>query len=173
MIFREKVLCFFLLSFWSINLCQLLGWVGAWSHACGRPQVFCINITMTSAYSFSWRLPQNVLLVNGYLLLVLTTPCAFFRMRNNRSNSQVKNFLSPGKSISTVTKSRWSLLYNQKLLAHLRWGSFQSRHRTLSLMSTGTLNSPLTLNSEIKRTFVKPEQSPWKALGKWLIVRKN
>ena len=128
--------------------------MGAWSHACGRPQVFCINITMTSAYSFSWRLPQNVLLANGYLLLVLTTPCAFFRMRNNRSNSEVKNFLSPGKSISTVTKSRWSLLYNQKLLAHLRWCSFQSRHRTLSLMSTGTLNSPLTLNSEIKRTIL-------------------
>ena len=147
--------------------------VGAWSHACGRPQVFCINITMTSAYSFSWRLPQNVLLANGYLLLVLTTPCAFFRMKNNRSNSQVKNFLSPGKSISTVTKSRWSLLYKQKLLAHLRWGSFQSWHRTPSLMSAETLNSPLTLNSEITRNFVKPEQSPWKALGKWLIVRKN
>ena len=27
--------------------------VPSWSHACGHPQVFCKNITMTCAYSFS------------------------------------------------------------------------------------------------------------------------
>ena len=36
--------------------------VGAWSNACGGPQVFCMIITMTCAYSFSWGLQQNVVL---------------------------------------------------------------------------------------------------------------
>ena len=80
--------------------------VGTWSHAYGCPQAFYMNITMTCAYSFSSDLQQKVLLAYAYLLLVLPAPCAFFRIRNNRSNSQVKVFLSLGKSICTVTKNR-------------------------------------------------------------------
>ena len=41
---------------------------------------FCMNITKTCAYSFSWSLQENVLLVQAYILLVLPGSCAFFRL---------------------------------------------------------------------------------------------
>ena len=54
--------CFFLLSFGQWTYVRNWDGVGVWSHACGRPQVFCMNITMTCVYSSKWGLQQNVLL---------------------------------------------------------------------------------------------------------------
>ena len=54
MMFKDEVLCSFLLSYWSMNVCQELGLEWRPSHMIvDVSQAFYMNIAMTCAYYFS------------------------------------------------------------------------------------------------------------------------
>ena len=93
--------------------------IGQWTYAENRDRggglVTCTGTSTSFLYEYNYglyiffklKLPAECVIAYAYRLLVLPAPWVSFLIRDERSNSKVKNFLSSWKYICTVTKSRW------------------------------------------------------------------